>query len=159
MRQPVDEITGKQILELLEQLGRSLESERLLDECILQLLSSAGRRGLPQAQLADAIGVSPVTVSRHIDALEAKGLVSRVAHPHDRRSKLIEMTERGSTLLSDRSSRSARKIERMLDGLTSNDLSSLKNLLKIIVMNDRAPLSALGRGCQANAPLSLPRPG
>jgi len=41
--------------------------------------------GISQTGLADMLEMSPMTLMRHVDKLEATGLVERRAHPEDRR--------------------------------------------------------------------------
>jgi MarR family transcriptional regulator for hemolysin len=41
--------------------------------------------GISQTRLADMLEMSPMTLMRHVDKLEATGLVERRAHPVDRR--------------------------------------------------------------------------
>lgn len=42
-------------------------------------------QGISQTGLADMLEMSPMTLMRHVDKLEASGLVERRAHPVDRR--------------------------------------------------------------------------
>jgi DNA-binding MarR family transcriptional regulator len=52
-----------------------------------------------QAQLAEAIGVTPRNVTTLVDALEATGFARRTPHPSDRRAVLVELTERGLSVM------------------------------------------------------------
>lgn len=52
-----------------------------------------------QAQLADAIGVTPRHVTTLVDALDATGLARREPHPTDRRAVLVHLTDRGTSLM------------------------------------------------------------
>jgi len=47
--------------------------------------------------LADCIGSGKSNATQIIDRMEAEGLVRRVAHPDDRRSVLVEVTDEGKT--------------------------------------------------------------
>ncbi|WP_426196381.1 MarR family winged helix-turn-helix transcriptional regulator [Massilia sp. DWR3-1-1] len=51
-----------------------------------------------QKQLADLLGVEGPTVVAMVDRLVKAGLVLRVASPHDRRVKLIELTAPGQAM-------------------------------------------------------------
>ncbi|MFF3669714.1 MarR family winged helix-turn-helix transcriptional regulator [Microtetraspora malaysiensis] len=53
------------------------------------------------AALADRVGLTPGSLSRMIDRLEAAGLVQRLPDPHDRRKTLIEPTTEGLARISD----------------------------------------------------------
>jgi DNA-binding MarR family transcriptional regulator len=47
--------------------------------------------------LGDELGVTARQVTNLVDALEAEGLVRRVAHPSDRRATVIEITPAGAS--------------------------------------------------------------
>jgi DNA-binding MarR family transcriptional regulator len=54
------------------------------------------RRGpARQRDLADAMGISPRTLTELVDALVETGFVTREPHPTDRRANLITLTDRG----------------------------------------------------------------
>ena len=52
-----------------------------------------------QVQLADALGVTPRNVTSLVDALEATGFARREPHPTDRRAVLVNLTERGLSIM------------------------------------------------------------
>jgi DNA-binding MarR family transcriptional regulator len=52
-----------------------------------------------QAQLAEAIGVTPRNVTTLVDALDATGFARREPHPTDRRAVLVHLTERGLSIM------------------------------------------------------------
>ena len=56
--------------------------------------------GGPSAQhaLSRALRVTPRNVTGLVDALEADGLVTRTAHPADRRSTLVTLTQKGAAM-------------------------------------------------------------
>src|SRR5207244_3729925 len=57
-------------------------------------------RGSPGSQLhiARSVGIEGPTLTRHLDGLEAAGLVVRRRHPVDRRAIQVELTARGEAL-------------------------------------------------------------
>lgn len=64
------------------------------------LLWELGQRGpVPQCVLAQALKVTPRAVTGLVDALVAQELVTREAHPTDRRATLVTLTCRGETLV------------------------------------------------------------
>lgn len=67
--------------------GLSLSSFKLLDALVAGPLS--------MREVSDLLHVAPRTVTDLIDGLEAHGLVSRGAHPSDRRVTLLRLTEEG----------------------------------------------------------------
>ena len=48
-----------------------------------------------QRELADAVGLQGATVSHHLDALEAAGVVSRQRDPENRRTQVVRLTPAG----------------------------------------------------------------
>ena len=52
-----------------------------------------------QAQLAEALGVTPRNVTTLVDALDATGFARREPHPTDRRAVLVNLTERGLSII------------------------------------------------------------
>jgi DNA-binding MarR family transcriptional regulator len=64
---------------------------------ILSLL--AEQDGRPFKDLADALACTRATMTGLVDTLEKKNLVQRVAHPEDRRSMLVRLTDEGRNVL------------------------------------------------------------
>lgn len=64
----------------------------------LWFLKRLHEAGAPQpiSYFADGVVSNRSNASQMIDRLESEGLVSRVRHPHDRRSVLVELTEAGA---------------------------------------------------------------
>ena len=60
----------------------------------LSALSAAGE-SLPLSQLAERLSCVRSNITQLVDRLEADGLVTRAAGPHDRRSRLAVMTPAG----------------------------------------------------------------
>jgi DNA-binding MarR family transcriptional regulator len=64
------------------------------------LLWELGQRGpVPQRVLAETLKVTPRAVTGLVDALVEDGLVTREAHPSDRRATLVTFTPRGKRLV------------------------------------------------------------
>ena len=59
------------------------------------LIRTADAGGVTGAQLARALGMRSSSVTALADRLEARGLVARGAHPHDRRVVSLHATRRG----------------------------------------------------------------
>ena len=51
-----------------------------------------------QAEMADAMGVTTATLTHHLNASEADGLVRRWREPHDRRAQRVELTDAGEQM-------------------------------------------------------------
>jgi DNA-binding MarR family transcriptional regulator len=93
-------------LELLLLAGRGLSARRAppgvaegLGETELELLWLVCRRpGTSAAELGRLLGTTKQSTSRHLQALEAAGLVSRGADETDRRRRALHATEAGAAL-------------------------------------------------------------
>lgn len=81
---------------------------------VLAVLHRAGPLGI--GALADAERLKPPTVTRIVDQLEGRGLVSRVPDPGDGRCVRVELTPEGSELVAGtRRRRDAFLAERLAD--------------------------------------------
>jgi DNA-binding MarR family transcriptional regulator len=81
-------------------LGRIDEELRELDLTfaryeLLMLLQFSRRGALPLGVIGSRLQVHPTSVTSAVDRLERQGLVRRVPHATDRRTKLAELTEAG----------------------------------------------------------------
>ncbi len=65
---------------------------------VLMLLRFSRRGSLPMKVIASRLQVHPTSVTNAVDRLEDAGLVSRSAHPDDRRALVVALTPAGRTL-------------------------------------------------------------
>lgn len=84
---------------------------------------------LTQQALSRALRVTPRNVTGLVDALEADGIVARTAHPSDRRSTIVGLTDKGTSL-----ARALRRdqdafAQRLFDGFTPGELSRFTAVL------------------------------
>jgi len=121
-------VVGRAFNEALAEVGGSLP-------VWLILTTLRGDAHPSQQKLARAVGVEGPTLTRHLDQLEAAGLVRRVPHPDDRRAVRVEPTEAGLAL-------HARMLEvviafnrRLTAGLSQSDLARLRELLDALEAN------------------------
>ncbi|HET6602269.1 MAG TPA: MarR family transcriptional regulator [Gaiella sp.] len=103
----------------------------------LILSTLRGRAHASQHDLARGIGIEGPTLTRHLDQLEAAGLVRRVPHPDDRRAVLVEPTDAGVEL-------HARLLEVVIafnrsltSGLSQDELEALRRALGVLEANVR----------------------
>ena len=94
------------LLETHKQLTRSLDAELTAQHGLslsalelLARLAAADNRSLHLTALAGASGLSLSRVSRIIDALEARALVTRLACPNDARAVHAKLTDAGLELV------------------------------------------------------------
>ena len=89
----------------------------------------AKRQGINQANLADLVGVEPITICRMVDRLEALGLVERRPDPGDRRARLVHMTEAARPGLVRMKAVAQALFDEALDGITPEEEAILTRLL------------------------------
>jgi MarR family transcriptional regulator, transcriptional regulator for hemolysin len=61
----------------------------------LVLISLKMRRLASQRELADAVGIREATLTHHLNAMDASGLITRRRDPANRRVHLVELTQAG----------------------------------------------------------------
>lgn len=99
-----------------------------------QLLTIANRLRKPsQRQLARALYVSFPNVTMMLDRLERAGLLQRRANAADKREKLIELTDRGRSLLRKIWKVHQDQLDRVMVGLNEHERQSLTRLLNKMV--------------------------
>jgi DNA-binding MarR family transcriptional regulator len=87
---------------------------------------------LSLAELAEAEQVRPPTMSRIVDALVDRGLVTRIVDPRDRRSVRISATPAGSQLLLGGSERRVRALTGRLGKLADSERRALARGVEIL---------------------------
>jgi MarR family transcriptional regulator for hemolysin len=105
----------------------------------LILATLRGEAHASQQALARGIGIEGPTLTRHLDQLEAAGLVRRLPSPDDRRALLVEPTEAGLEL-------HARLLDVVIAfnrsltaGLSQDELEALRRALGVLEANVRRP--------------------
>ncbi|MFI5612375.1 MarR family winged helix-turn-helix transcriptional regulator [Amycolatopsis sp. NPDC051903] len=105
-----DTIDPAAVLPRLMQLGNALNRSQLTERAMAQVgipldrpavsvlvtLRTAGKP-LRVGEIASRMQVVGPHVTRHLHALEKRGLVARVTDPDDQRARLIELTPDGTT--------------------------------------------------------------
>ncbi|MCB1418540.1 MAG: MarR family transcriptional regulator [Notoacmeibacter sp.] len=101
-----------------------------------RVLAFAARSGpVRQMRLAEMTGLEAMTISGHLDGLEAKGLVKREADPSDRRAKLVHLTPAAEPVL-DLIAETGLSIRAVASaGLTEAEWETLKNSLRKVRSN------------------------
>ncbi len=95
-----------------------------------QVLTYVGRNeGTNQAGLADFMEVEPITLSRHIDRMQAAGLVERRPDPGDRRAHRLYLTEEGRPILAKLRALGSDVLNDVLAGVSDEDAERLVETL------------------------------
>lgn len=90
---------------------------------------------LSQTELAQLVFKDPPTLTRIIDILCKKGYVERIAHPLDRRSFQLHLTEIGLEKVSQLKPQVAQIREKAWENLGSTDFEEFKRILNTIYSN------------------------
>lgn len=93
---------------------------------------------LSQQQLADGLQKDKNSVTKLVDALEQKGVVMRQQNPADRRSNTIVLTPKGHDLKSAGKVVGVSMLDKMLVGLSEQEIQSFVDLMKKISINMEA---------------------
>lgn len=91
--------------------------------------------GFSQQYLAENTFRDKPGITRLIDSLEREELVFRKADPHDRRSNLIYLTEKGKELEASVTASVKETLTMAAQGLTEEDTRNLKRILDIVYNN------------------------
>ena len=122
------------------QLARAAKSvSRAFDDALAQaggslpvwlvLISLKSRPLGNQRELADAVGIREATLTHHLNAMDAQGLVTRRRDPANRRVHVVELTEAGEALFLRLRDAAFAFDQRLRHGLTDRDAADLEGLL------------------------------
>jgi DNA-binding MarR family transcriptional regulator len=87
------------------------------------------RPGLSLRELAEEEGISPPSLSGHVDRLEAAGLLRRVRSSDDRRRVGLELTPRGRAVLKRVRARRTTWLAGRLERLSDEELERIDRAL------------------------------
>lgn len=94
----------------------------------LVLLTFARRGSLPMRVIGERLQLHPTSVTNIVDRLEADSLVTRLPHPTDRRTTLVEITPAGRQRCEE-ATKAVNHIDFGLTGLTQRQTGQLIELL------------------------------
>src|SRR4051795_2334853 len=82
-----------------------------------------------QRELATAVGIQGATLTHHLNAMEADGLITRRRDPANRRVHRLQLTEHGETLFHRLATAARAHDARLSAGLDADELATLERLL------------------------------
>jgi len=101
-----------------------------------QVLAYVGRNeGTNQAGLAEFMEIEPITLSRHLDRMQASGIVERRQDPSDRRAYQLFLTDAGKEQLASIRALGAVALEEVLAGIPQADVEKLVETLMVMRSN------------------------
>ncbi len=108
------------------------------------MLRVLSRRG-PQrpGEVASELGSTAATLTGLIDGLESDGLVTRSAHPNDRRSVLLSLTPAGTAASQD--SQALQAATALFDGMSRKQVLELLETTKELSTRLRAATTSSSR--------------
>jgi MarR family transcriptional regulator for hemolysin len=119
--------------------------ERAFDEALgeaggtlpvwLILLNLKIRKPANQRELAEAVGVREATLTHHLNAMDASGLVTRTRDAGNRRVQVVALTEAGEVAFVRLRDTAIAFDARLRAGLADADLATLSTLLGQLTVN------------------------
>ena len=100
---------------------------------------TATHGGVRSKELAEHLKIAPRSATEVVDALEAKGLVSRSPDPGDRRATLVALTDRGRELAEEVRRARGVESERLFERLSQADRADLARILGKLQDQDQDP--------------------
>jgi MarR family transcriptional regulator for hemolysin len=101
----------------------------------LVLISLKSQRLPNQRELADAVGIREATLTHHLNAMDAQGLITRRRDPANRRVHVVELTEKGETAFHQMRGAAAAFDQRLRSGISEEDVANLEDLLSRLERN------------------------
>jgi MarR family transcriptional regulator for hemolysin len=95
----------------------------------LILISLKTRRLGTQRELAEAVGIRGATLTHHLNAMEADGLVERVRDPENRRIQQVRLTEAGERAFHRMREAATTFDQRLREGLSDAEIAAVEGLL------------------------------
>jgi MarR family 2-MHQ and catechol resistance regulon transcriptional repressor len=108
-------------------------AETGIDDTDFRILEALLNKGpLPVNTIGPKVFLTPGSISVAIDRLLARGLVSRVESPKDRRVRIVSLTARGKDLIAPVFRKHAAEIRKVFADASPKELRNLETLLKKI---------------------------
>jgi MarR family transcriptional regulator for hemolysin len=143
MRAPLRPPIGMKLARTAKAIGRAFDDALAAAggslPIWLVMLSLKTRQLGNQRQLAEAVGIEGATLTHHLNAMEANGLVTRRRAPDNRRVQLVELTEAGETLFVRLRSAAVAFDQRLRAGVPDADIAVLDQLLDRLEANIFVP--------------------
>ena len=124
--------------EALEAAGGSLPTWLILRSLKAQRLGT-------QRELAEVVGIRGATLTHHLNAMEAEGLVTRRRDPANRRIHLVELTSEGEARFRALRTAAIAYDQRLRTGLSDEDVAALEDLLGRLRANVADPSAPRGK--------------
>jgi MarR family transcriptional regulator for hemolysin len=108
----------------------------------LILISLKGKPLANQRELANAVGIREATLTHHLNAMDAGGLVTRRRDPANRRVHLVEITEQGEKAFDRLRTAAVAFDAKLRAGFGEEEITVLGRMLDRLRGNATDPLAA-----------------
>ena len=105
----------------------------------LILLNLKIRRPGNQRELAEAVGIREATLTHHLNAMDADGLITRNRDAANRRIQVVTLTDKGDQAFQSLAGAAIAFDAKLRTGLADTDLATLETLLTRLSANVAAP--------------------
>jgi len=105
----------------------------------LVLLSLKTRQPDNQRELAEAVGIQEATLTHHLNAMAAQGLLTRDRDPSNRRVHQVRLTSRGEEAFLRLRTAAVEFDRRLRDGIRDGELEGLDRILQRLSANVTEP--------------------
>ncbi len=120
---------------MMEALDRELAPLDITGAQYVILANLATGQADSTTSLCNVVSYDPGAMTRMLDRLEKKGLVSRCRCPHDRRKVKLELTAEGAAVYPQLVATSGRIVQRFLTGFHPSEITQLERLLDRMLAN------------------------
>src|ERR1700749_1153570 len=105
----------------------------------LILLNLKIRRPGNQRELAEAVGIREATLTHHLNAMDADGLITRTRDAANRRIQVVTLTDKGDDAFKSLAAAAIAFDAKLRAGLADSDLATLETLLTRLSAHVAAP--------------------
>jgi MarR family transcriptional regulator for hemolysin len=109
----------------------------------LILLNLKVRRPGTQRELADAVGIREATLTHHLNAMDADGLITRTREAANRRVQVVTLTDKGDQAFRSMAAAAMAFDAKLRTGLGEADLATLDTLLTRLSANVADPADGM----------------
>ena len=104
----------------------------------LVLLNLKTRQLASQRELAEAVGIREATLTHHLNAMEAEGLITRRRDPANRRLHMVELSEAGQAAFLRLRGVAVAFDRRLRRGITDQEIAAVEGVLDRLAGNVRS---------------------
>ena len=112
---------------------------------VLKALSMS-EGGLKPTELADWTQTERHNITTLIDRMTREGLITVRKNPHDKRSVIVNLTDKGRELLETSTPVAGAVVDQMMSSINEKDTAYMEKIMRVIRRNAHQGLMAAGKG-------------